>query len=210
MLMSEICNKTLTELRFGSGQDVQIHLQDGIYQTVSRLYRTLMTKYVWRDYHSVNSYTTDADGQITADITGVLTRFSNIIAVFLENDTSPLNPAPVMSNPNKFRRPALVATSGVKVFTIWPKKVQNIVLVSRFFQETDFASTDDVPFYSDVLVVGAALSLSTKAGTNQELTQALGAEFKLLVEMHRMNELGSYQTSPERGGIPDQWYVDDN
>lgn len=211
MLMSDICNKVLTELRFGSGQDVQIHLQDSIYQNVSRLYRTLMTKHVWRDYFSVGAYTTDINGEITADITAILTKFTNIIAVYSENETQPIPVAPVMSNPYKFRRSALTPSSTTgKVFTIWPKKVQDIVLVSRFFSETDFAGNEDVPFYSDVLITGAAFMLSTKAGTNQELTQVLGAEFKSLVDIHRMNELHDYQTSPERGGIPDEWYVDGN
>lgn len=210
-LMSDIANDALVELRFGSGQDVQIHLQEGLYATISRLYRTLMKKHVWRDYHSVNDFVIDGStGQVTTSLTTTLTRYSNILAVYDENSSRPIPFAPVMVNPRRFSQPSLVASGDAKIFTIWPKADRNIVLISRFFTENNFNKNDDVPFYRDVLAVGAALQLSIKSGTNDALTKSLGGQFAELVEMYRLAELqNSYQISNARGGVPTDWYVDD-
>lgn len=209
--MQEIVDDVLDELRFGSGQDVQIHLQTGIVKNVSRLYRTLMKKYVFRDYFSSGSYVTDAStGQINSDISSVLTRYSNIIAVFLENETTPLPHIPVMTNPALHRRPGLSPSGNAKIFTVWPKEARNIVLVSKFFTEDDFAIDEpDVPFYRDVLAIGAAYMLSEKSGTNDRLTESLKKQFEALVDLHRMAELTNMQLNVRQGQYPTDWYVDE-
>ena len=68
--MEDVVNDVLMELRYAPGRDVQIHLQDGIVANASRLYRTLMTKYVWRDFQKLSVLTTDsATGYVNEDLT---------------------------------------------------------------------------------------------------------------------------------------------
>lgn len=209
-LMSDIVKDVLVELRFGAGQDVQIHLQEGIVANVSRLYRTLMRKYVWRDYTSTSSHVVDAaTGQVTDNIAPIVTRFSNILAIFLEESTVPLPVAPIRSNPAQIKSAVVVATAGPKLFTIWPKKDRNIVMITRLYSEDDFDMEDDVPFYRDVLALGAAYQLSMKAGTNDQLTQSLKQQFEQLLDTHVTGEMqDNYQVAPYRGTFPTEWFVD--
>lgn len=210
-IMRDIVADVLDELRFGSGQGVQIHLETSIVKNVSRLYRTFMLQYVWRDYHFVNTYSIDSAGDIIGGIVpDTLDKFSNIIAVYLENDNEPLPVAPVSMNPTKFRRPVLVPRGGANIFGILPAQERNITVVSRMYQEDDFAMDDDVPFYRDVLGLGAAAMLSRKAGTNPELTQSLEQQFSNLVNIYRTNEFqDSYQLNVGRGDIPMEWHVNE-
>lgn len=210
-LMSDIVHDVLVELRFGAGQDVQIHIQEGIVANVSRLYRTLMTKHIWRDYHSVTELVTSAvDGQVTTDISDKVTSFRHVLGVFLENSDDKLPVAPTLFNPLRARRPMLVATGGAKVFAVYPKQERNIVLFARKFEEDNFDMEDDVPFYRDVLAVGAASMLMTKTGTNDQLAKSLEAQFQNLLSLYVVGELqDEYQTSPHRGQYPNEWYVDE-
>lgn len=207
--MQTLVNEVLTELRFGSGQDVQIHLQSGVAQTISRLYRNMMQKHVWRDYYFTTTFTTDAlTGQAPTSLATVLTRFSNIIAVFEGNSTEPIPFAPVAMNPAVLRRPGLVPSGNNKVFTIYPFKARSVTLISRMYSEDDFDLADDVPFYRDILVLGAAFMLSTKAGTNDFLTRVLKEQVDDLVKTYTMNELqDSYQLNVRQGMVPDEWYT---
>lgn len=209
-LMSDIVNDVLEELRFGSGQDVQIHLQEGIIRNVSRLYRTLMKQMTFRDYFTSGEYTTDAStGQVTADISAVLTRFSNIIGVFLDQETAPLPVLPIMSNPKLHRRPGIVPSGNDKIFTIWPKEERPIVLVAKQFSEDNFAIDAEVPFYRDLLAVGASYMLAEKAGTNDRLTASLKQQFENLINIYRIDELHNLQINVRQGQYPTDWYVDE-
>lgn len=211
-LMSDLVNDVTAELRFGSGVGVQIHLEDSISRNISRCYRTLMKKYIWRDYHIVTPLIIDATtGQPTTSLTGILTNYSNIIAVFPENDTNPFQFAPVVSNPTLLRRPSLVHSGGAGVFTVYPKgKIRNIILISRVYQETDFDLTDDVPFYRDILALCAAGQLSVKAGTNEQLTKHLLEQYNDLLSVYVMDELQDvYQLNTHRGVYPTDWWTND-
>lgn len=206
--MSDIVNDILDELRFGSGQDVQIHLQAGLVKNVSRLYRTLMTKHIWRDYVYINSYTTNADGYVDTFVDDTVNKFSNVLAVFLKGNALALPVIPAIANPDTYRRPVLVPAGGERFFCIYPKEQRDITVVSRMYQEDDFDMDDDVPFYRDILVLGVAAMLGTKAGTNQELTQSLQAQFADLVNTYRINEMQDiYQTNIHRGEYPTEWFV---
>ena len=206
--MAEIVTDVLDELRFGSGQDVQIHLQTGIVKNVSRLYRTLMTKYTWRDYTNFTSLTTvEATGQAPASLAAYVTKFSHIIAVYNGTETDPLPFGRITENPARFRRPAVVPSGNDRVFTIWPKQDRDIVLVAKKFSEDDFADGDTVPFYRDLLAVGAAYMLSVKAGTNDRLTAELKSQFDQLLNMHLDDQMkGEYQINTYRGTFPMEWY----
>ncbi len=210
-LMSDIVTDVLDELRFGSGQDVQIHLQNGIRKNISRLYRTLMKQYVWRDYYISTPLVIDATtGKPTASLTDILTKFSNIIAIYLEDESVPLPVAPVVSNPAQLKRPAVVPSGDEKVFVIWPKQERNIILISRVFTEDDIAMNDDVPFYRDILALGVAWMLAVKSDVNKELTQTLRGQYMDLVNTHRVNELqDTYQLNPTRGSFPTEWWVNE-
>lgn len=209
--MQELVNGVLTELQFGSGQDVQIHLQPSIVQVISRLYRTLMKKYVFRDYYSTTSLVVSAvDGQVTSSITSILTKFSNIIGVFEENSSTPLPFLPVMANPNTARRMGLVPSGNEKIFTIWPKQDRNIILIAKYFSEEDFSIDDeDVPFYPDLLILGAAYKQCLKSGINKELCDQLRSEFEQLLDTYVKQELQNIQMNPYRGSYPTDWYVDE-
>ena len=209
-LMSDIVNDVLIELRFGAGVDVQIHLQESIVRNISRCYRTLMKKHVWRDYHLVTPLTIDATtGQPIQPLTGVLDKFSNIVAIFLENSSDPLPYAPVVSNVAMIRRPAVVSSGGTQIFTIYPTgSARNITLISKFYQEEDFEMTDDVPFYRDVLALCAAWQLSVKAGTNPDLTKSLQQQYQDIADLYVMAEMQDrYQMNAGIGNFPTDWWV---
>jgi len=210
-LMQDIVNDVLTELRFGAGVDVQIHLQEGIIRNISRCYRTLMKEFVWRDYHLVTPLILDeTTGQAIIDLAGggILTKYSNIIAVFLENDAYPLPFAPLRVNPAQIQRPSVVHSGGTQVFTVYPRGLQrNVILISRVFSEEDFVMEDDVPFYRDVLALCAALQLSIKAGTNDKLTEQLKQEYGKQLQLHVIDEIQDmYQLNNQVGiGMTDWW-----
>lgn len=207
-IMRDIVTDVLDELRFGSGQGVQIHLETGIVKNISRVYRTLMLEYVWRDYHFINSYAVDSTGNIIGGIIpDTLDKFSNIIAVYLENSNEPLPVAPVSMNPSRFRRPVLIPRGGTNIFGILPAQERNITVISRMYKEDDFGMDEDIPFYRDVLALGAALMLSVKAGTNDPLTKSLEQQFSKLISIYRVNELQDvYQTYTNRGSYPMEWF----
>lgn len=209
-LMSSIVNDVLIELRFGAGVDVQIHLQESIVKNISRCYRTLMKKHVWRDYHLVSALTIDeATGQAIQPMEDVLTKFSNIIAVYLENHPDPLPFAPLMINPRTILRPVVVSSGGSQIFTIYPiGEARNISLISKVFSEEDFEMEDDVPFYRDVLALCSAWQLSVKAGTNDDLTKSLHNQYLDLLDTYVMDEMqDKYQLNRHIGDIPTQWSV---
>ena len=207
-LMSDIVTDVLDELRYGSGQDVQIHLQTGIVKNASRLYRTLMKKYTWRDYVSISAQTTVvATGQSPVDLTDYVTKFSNVIAVYNGNENDPLPVARITENPARFHRPAVVPVSGAKVFAIYPFQDRDITLVAKKYSEDDFALTAEVPFYRDLLSVGTAYMLSVKAGTNDVLTRELKSQFDQLLDIHLIDQMpDSVQLNVYRGVFPMEWY----
>lgn len=206
--MQTLVNDVTSELRFGTGTSVQIHLEDNIVRGISRCYRTLMKEHIWRDYYHVNDLTIDeATGQAIEPLDTILTRFSNIIAIYQDNDPHPFPVAPLITNPSVSRRPVVVHSGGTQVFTIWPKTDRNIILVSKIFQENDFTLQETVPFYRDLLVLKAAMELSVKAGINTDLTKLLGGEYDRLVKIYKMAEMqdsyalhGGYDA-----GVSDWW-----
>lgn len=211
-LMSDIVNDALTELRFGAGQDVQIHLQEGLVANISRLYRTLMKKHVFRDYVTATPVVISAvTGQPTTSVAAYLTRFSNLLAVFNEFDTVPLPVAPVFTNPARLRRPVVVSSAVSPFFTIYPlNQTRNVILITRLFQEQNFGMDDDVPFYRDVLALGAAMMLAVKAGTNDQLTKSLQQQFSETLDLYVVAELQSlYQTNLQSGQYPQEWYTNE-
>lgn len=207
-IMRDLVNDVLTELRFGAGTDVQIHLQDGIRRNISRCYRTLMKEFVWRDWYIVTQAVIDAStGQLTTDPSSYLVRFSDILAIYLENSADPLPFAPALNNPSRSRNPVIVKAAAPQIFTIWPKKAANVILITRKTSEVDFQMDDEVPFYRDLLSVCTAHQLSVKAGTNMELTQELYRQYVHLVDIYRMSEFAdTYQMNETRGSFPTEWY----
>lgn len=208
--MVDLIREVLIELRYGAGQGVQVHLEEGIRNTISRTYRTLMRERVWRDYTITTEYDLDlATGTVTGSLVNVLENFSDIIAVFLDNDSTPLPTAPVGVNPRTLKRPALVSSGGNTIFTVYPKRAGKITLISRIIKQDVFDINDEVPFYRDVLVLAAAYSLSVKSGTNDALTITLGKELDKLVRTHSVNEFATlYQLNAQRGAVPTEWFAD--
>ncbi len=213
--MQDIVNRITTELRFGSGLDVQIHLQASIVQNVSRLYRSLMLKYDWRDYTLTEVFDTDANGRSTTDFTTgtmKINRFSHIKGIFLDGMSTPVPVAPMMMNPSMFRRPA-IRRDATGLFRIYPNKVyENAYIVATQMSEDDFdiTSDDPIPFHDDLLVVGGARQLAIKSSVNDNLTKALDSEFNALVELYSIQEIASsYQNNLERGVYPNEWFVNE-
>jgi len=207
--MNEIINDVLVELRFGSGQDVQVHLQEGIRLNISRLYRTLQRKYTWKDYIYVTDIVTSATtGEPTTDISAVLTKFSNIVALYPEDSDRKLPMGMLSKNPARYRTPTIVPNrSPTTFFTIWPKEERNLVLITKEYQEADFELVDEVPFYRDLLALGAAYQLAVKTGTNDALTVSLKNQFDQLLTTYRMDELeDEYHVGGSNMGIPNDWY----
>lgn len=206
--MQDVVNDILVELRFGAGQDVQIHLQEGIVANVSRLYRTLMKKHVWRDFYATTALTMNSTtGQANEDLTGIVTRFSDILAVYRGSDENPLPIAPVMTNPARLRRPALVPSNTAKLFTMYPFEEVDAYMITRSYDDSNFDMTDEIPFYRDVLALGGAYMLSVKVGTNEALTVSLLKQFDELLNIYTMAELQSvYQLNTHRGQFPTEWY----
>lgn len=211
-LMSDIVNDALVEMRFGAGQDVQIHLQEGLVSNISRLYRTLMKKHVFRDYVTMTPVViSDVTGQPTTPVTAYLDKFSNLLAVFNEFDTVPLPVAPVGTNPARLRRPVVLSSVAAPYFTIYPlNQTRNVILLTRKYQEANFDMDDDVPFYRDILALGAAMMLSIKAGINDQLTKSLQQQFTETLDLYVVSEMQSlYQTNIQSGQYPQEWYTNE-
>jgi hypothetical protein len=206
----QIVNDVLTELRLAAGQDVQIHLQDGILKNASRLYRSLNREYTFRDYLTYTTIATSiTDGAPTTDVSGYLTRFSNIRAVFLENTNDPLPTMAKNQNPLTVKRPVIVPLKAqpTKVFSIYPKQDRtNVMLVTKSYTTEDFELDTEIDFDRDILATGAAFMLATKMSINDALTQGLGQQFTKLLRLAVEDELYDYQTNLTRGTYPLEWY----
>lgn len=188
--MEDVVNGVLVELRYAPGRDVQIHLQAGIVQDANLLYRSLMQRYVWRDFLHLTPFTTDPNtGLPVEDLSAVMMRYSDILAVFQGSNDRPLPYGAALTNPNAVRQPTVFPASPPNVFCIYPKSTYECTLYSRLFSDVDYELDDPVPFYKDVLVLGTAYQLSLKSGTNVELTGSLKSQFEALVQMYRMDEV---------------------
>ena len=87
----------------------------------------------------------------------------------------------------------------------------HVTVQSRKFTDKDFELTDTVPFYKDLMVIGTALTLATKAGINMELMGLLKQQLGELIDIYTLRELkSSYQVNPQYGSIPTEWYSHDN
>lgn len=207
--MEDVVNGVLNEMRFAPGRDVQIHLQSSIVQDASMFYRAMMTKYVWRDF--MNIFETDIDGTTgrpVLDISPYLDRFSNLLAVYKDNEQYGLPFLPALTNPNQYRRSGITPAPQPYVFQIWPHKSMRVVVQARMFKDTNFELDDEVPFYFDMMVIGTALSLATKAGINMELVGLLKEQLGDLITIQQALELKStYQVNPHYGTVPDEWYA---
>lgn len=209
--MEDVVNGVLTQLRYAPGRDVQIHLQEGIMQDASILYRTLMTRYIWRDFLFMTPFTTNAaNGTPTTDLTAKLTKFSDIYSVYGSSKEEPLPFAPALVNPTRLSAPTVLPVGQPKVFAIYPTgSAADYILWSRNFSDQDFDLDDPVPFYKDILVVGTAYMLCLKSGINKELTETLRTQFDNLVQMYRMDEVKpQYSAKPYRSGnVMEDWVV---
>lgn len=209
--MQDVVNGVLDEMRFAPGRDVQIHLQSSIVQDASMFYRAMMTKYVWRDF--MNVFETDIDGATglpTSPLGTYIDRFSNLLAVYKDNEQYALPFAPALTNPAMHKRSCVAPAPSPNVFQIWPHKAMHVVVQARLFTDTDFELDDIVPFYKDVLVIGTALALATKSGINQELVGLLKQQLGELIDMHLAQEIKStYQVNPHYGSVPTEWYAND-
>lgn len=207
--MEDVVNDVLTELRYAPGRDVQIHLQQSIMHDASVMYRTLMQKFIWRDWYFITDFTTDSvNGRPVEDLSTKLTRFSDVLAVYNGRDERALPTAPAVVNPRAITQPTVVPDN-TKVFAIFPVATYDCVLVSRTYRDTDFGLDDPVPFYRDLLVLGTAYQLALKAGTNVELAQQLKSSFEAQVQMYRMDEVkDAYSTRPiNTPNVMTDWFV---
>jgi hypothetical protein len=211
--MEDVVNGVLLQMRFAPGRDVQIHLQDSIAQDASILYRTLMRRYIWRDFIYMTPFNTDANGLPIEDLTAVMSTFSDIAVVYKQSQEPGLPFAPALINPGMIQQPTVIPAPQPKVFRIFPvNKPDKYYLWSRVFKDTNFDLDDPVPFYRDILVLGTAFNLATKAGINTDLTGSLKQQFDNLVKIYIMDEVKDvYSTRPLRNGnVMTDWYVTDS
>lgn len=211
--MQDVVNGVLNELRYAPGRDVQIHLQSSIIQDASMLYRTLMMKYRWRDFMYLTTVTIDATtGEPIEDLTAVLDRYSNILALYRDKEAQPLPFAPALINPTRYNRPCIMPSNTPnKIFSVWPHRASTCFLWSRKYRQIDFELDNEVPFYMDLLVLGTAYQLSVKSGVNLELTKAISQQFENLLNSYVDQEIkAQYQTNQYQGDIPMEWYSYDN
>lgn len=210
--MQDVVNGVLNQLRYAPGRDVQIHLQSSIVQDASILYRTLMTKYVWRDFYNILETGIDSTtGRPTSSMATYIDRFSNLLAVFKDNESQPIPFAPALINPKRYNRPCITPAPSPYIFRIWPAQNINVLVWTRMYRDTDFDLDDVIPFYFDILVVGTAFVLAMKSGINMELTKTLQTQFDNLVDTYRSNEIKpQYQVNQAQGAIPMEWYSYDN
>lgn len=210
--MQDVVNGVLNQMRYAPGRDVQIHLQSSIVQDASILYRTLMRKYVWRDFINLVQTPIDATtGRPTVNMSPYLDRYSNLAAVYKDNESQPMPFAPALINPSRYNRPCVTPAPTPYIFRIWPAQAINVIVWTKNYRDTDFDLADTVPFYFDLLVVGTAFVLATKSSINQELTKMLEQQFNNMVDLYRDNEIQpQYQVNQNQGAIPMEWYSYDN
>jgi hypothetical protein len=209
--MQNVVDGVLNELRFAPGRDVQIHLQSSIVQDASILYRTLMMRYIFKDFVYMTQQTIDSTTGQPTTVNPYLDRYSNLLQVYKDQESQPLPFAPALVNPSRYNRPCVARVSTDKVFRIWPARSMTVYVWSRNFKDKDFELTDVIPFYMDLLVIGTALALCTKAGINQELSGMLGQQFQELLDAYREQEIEpQYQVNQTQGAIPMEWYSHDN
>jgi len=211
--MSDIVNDVLDELRLASGQDVQIHLQNGVMKNIARLYRTLSKEYTFQDQMSYHTVATAlSDGAPTTDVSSFLTKYTRLHSVFLPNTQDPLPRIPPGQNPFQVKRPAVLpmANEPTKVFAIYPKLARtDIVVVTKNYEEEDFEMDDDILFDRDILAVGTAYQLSVKMGVNDLLTKTLETQFAKLLSIATQAELVDIQANLQRGAYPTEWQVNE-
>lgn len=204
--MEELIKSVLTELRYATGRDVQVHLQDFIGQKICQLYRALMLKHTFRDYTSTLEFTTDVNGEVI-NITDHIDRFTDIVAIYPERGTTPLPVAPVRTNPNTLRHTCVVASRDV-IFRIYPLREHKITVITRNISHSNFTMDDEVPFYPDLLVLGTAVMLASASGVDESHKQLLQGQFDALVRTYTMNEMqDTYAISGNATSIPEDWYV---
>jgi len=211
--MEDVVNGVLLQLRFAPGRDVQIHLQDSIVQDASILYRTLMRKFIWRDFIYMTPFTTDSNGLPVEDLTTYLSTFSDIAVVYKQNQEPELPFAPALVNPSMIRVPTVIPADSYQIFRIFPvDKPDSYYLWARPTNENDFGLDDTIPFYKDILVLGTAYNLATKSSINSDLTNSLKQQFDNLVGMYRMDEVKPvYSARPiHAGNVMTDWYVTDS
>jgi hypothetical protein len=209
--MEDVVNGVLTQLRYAPGRDVQIHLQDGIRQDASILYRSLMRRFLWRDFITLSQFTTDiATGHPVEDLSAAVSSFSDIAAVYKDSNETELPFAPALINPLRIRTATVVPVGGPHVFAIYPiHSAGPFTMWSRQISPADFDLDDTIPFYKDILVLGTAFTLCVKSGINAELTGHLKQQFESLVQMYRMDEVKQqYSTRPmDNFNVMTDWYV---
>jgi hypothetical protein len=208
--MEDVLLGVLIELRYAPGRDVQIHLQSSIIQDANILYRTLMQRYVWRDFLYMTPFTTDpVTGLPVEDLSAVMMRYSDVLAVFQGTNDRPLPYGAALTNPKAVRHPTIFPASPPDVFVIYPFGTYECTLYSRLFNDADYGIDDQVPFYKDLLVLGTAYQLSLKSGTNVELTSSLKSQFETLVQTYRMDEIKpQYNARPVNVPNPmTDWWV---
>jgi hypothetical protein len=207
--MEDVVSDVLVELRYAPGRDVQIHLQQSIMHDASVMFRTLMQKFIWRDWYFITPFTTNpANGQPVEDLTSKLTRYSDVLAVYSGQEERALPFAPAVVNPRAIKQKTVIPDN-TKVFAIAPYASYDCILVSRTYRDTDFGLDDPVPFYRDMLVLGTAYQLALKNGTNVELAGQLKSSFEAQVQMYRLDEVkDTYSTRPiNTPNVMTDWYV---
>lgn len=212
-LVSDIVDDVLDELRLAAGQDVQIHLQNGVVKNMARLFRTLSKEYTFADQMSYHTVATAlSDGAPTTDVSSYLTKYTRLHSVFLPNTQDPLPRIPPGQNPFQVKRPGVLPLSNepTKVFAIYPKLDRSdVVIVTKDYSEDDFEMDAPITFDRDILAVGTAYQLSVKMAINDMLTKTLETQFAKLLSIATQAELVDIQANLQRGAYPTEWQVDE-
>lgn len=168
---TSLINQTIRRLAMVGGTGTQLYSEDLIGDMVQHTFDLVFDETDWPQFTFWNTYTLDGTlGVVTADLTNVVKRFDDVLAIFPTNSNTQVTEFSATSNPNLLSGTTPIHysryASADKVFHVWPKTATGTVELYGRTKPDDFTGTDTVDFDSQCLVLGACYDFLEDDGSN--------------------------------------------
>lgn len=208
--VEEIMTGVQRELSYAAGRNVQIHTQDRIGYKISRLYRSLNTKYWWEDSFRSKTVTLTGNGDINENIKSEIARLKDVHSVFIKDDTTPLTWSVKGQNIARIRARSLYPAPTMNMpFTILPLTQDGTALINyRYHIEKDFELEEEVPLDKDLLILGVASQMAVSDSLNLENGKLLMSQYTDHLQTLIKSEIKTAYTSSQYGYDPiTEWTI---
>jgi len=170
----------------------------------------LFDAFNWPQYSFTTTGALDeATGVVTSDLSTLLTDFTHINAVYIENTSRPLPFLPGNINPYTITgtTPRYIerVSTATKFFRVWPLASTGNVIIRGKTKPTEFISTDTVVFDHHVLVLGAVADYLISDGTNIEDAQKFSKLYQNRVKSLAKELDGDVVLNTFNTSIPNEW-----